>query len=144
MTRALRFFTFMLGIALLSRGVDYTTTVSTAHEVTPILAWGIACLAVGALMCLSSFSEHWQLPYIAGIAAFSVYAMIAAQRFEVSMLPYPWPPQRSRVFVDLVVLGVLSLGISVTIQYRESLAAKKRQQIKAADEWLAGELKGGR
>lgn len=128
----------------MSRGVDYTTQTNAPREVTPILAWGVACLVVGAVMCVSSFSRHWQFPYLAGIAGFSVYAMIAVQRFETSMLPLPWPPQRSRVFVDLLVFGVLSLGVSVTIQYRESVAAKKRQQIKAADEWLAGELKGGR
>lgn len=143
MTRALRFFTFMLGVSLFARGVDYTTG-ETYDEVTPILAWGIACLVVGALMCVSAFSRRWQFPYFSGIAAFSVYAVIAVQRFEFEMLPYPWPPDGSRVFVDLFVLGALSLGVSVTIQYRESVAAKKRQKLEAADRWLAGELQGGR
>lgn len=143
MTRALRFYTFMLGVALVSRGVDYSTG-ETFQEVTPILAWGIACLVVGLVTCVSAFAKRWQFPYLACISAFAVYVMIAVQRFEVAMLPYPWPPEDNRVFVDLFTFGALSLATSITIQYRESVAAKKRQKIEAADRWLAGELKGGR
>lgn len=143
MTRALRFYTFMLGVALVSRGVDYSTG-DEFHEVTPILAWGIACLVVGLVTCVSAFAKRWQFPYFSCIAAFAVYVMIAVQRFEVDMLPYPWPPDGNRVFVDLFTFGALSLSTSITIQYRESVKAKKRQKIEAADRWLAGELQGGR
>ena len=143
MSRAVRFVSFMLGLALFSRGVDYVTG-EREHEVTPIFAWGIACTVVGLAFCVSAFSKRWQVPYFCGIASFSVYTVIALQRFEMRMLPYPWPPDGNRAFVDLIVLGALSLCVSVTIQYRESVAARKRQTIEAADRWLAGELKGGR
>lgn len=143
MTRAVRFYILMLGVTLVSRGIDYVTG-ETFEEVTPILVWGLACLTVGAVMCVSAFARHWQLPYISCISAFAVYTMIAVQRFDVDMLPWPWPPERNRVFVDLFIFGVLSLSTAMVIQYRESVSARKRQKIEAADRWLAGEIHGDR
>lgn len=134
---------FGIGISLLSRSLDYLTGDTfphnrQSHEVTSPEIWGIACAISGSLMVTAAFSKNWKFPYFAGIVSFAVYLMVAVQIFDARMLPYPWPPEDHRIVVDLLVYAYLSLVLSITIQYRESVKAKKKQIVNQVSEQLNG------
>ena len=145
MSRAVRFLMFWLGFALIVRGVDYVTgdtfpLTSLLHDVNSPEVWGITCIIVGIFIWVSALLKGWKWAYTANISAFAVYIMLAVQIFDMRMLPYPWPPEDVRVITDLMTFAMFSLTLSITIQYRESVKARKHQIVKATSQKLPGGL----
>jgi len=136
---------FWLGFALIVRGVDYVTgdtfpLTSLLHDVSSPEVWGIACILTGALMWASLPLKGWKWAYTANIVSFAVYVMLAVQIFDVRMIPYPWPPEDIRVITDLLAFAAFSITLSITIQYRESVKARKHQIVTATSEKITGGL----
>lgn len=108
MPRAQRVLIWILLLMEFVRGVDYLTgnqnDVGSVHpdEVGMPLVWGTACVAAASVAAVGVYFVRKSWVINGAIASFAVNLMLAWQVFEVRMLPYPWPPEDTRIIVDHV------------------------------------------
>lgn len=125
MTRALRLWAWLLLADLFVRSIDYITG-SQLPAPDDNLAipevWGAAGLVTGLVVFAGLVLKRTSILKFGSIMAFSVYLMVAVQRFDMGMLPYPWPPENPRLAVGMLVFSLLWLTIACTVWWREYVA----------------------
>lgn len=125
MTRALRIWAWILLADLLVRSIDYLSggdvVVPDDNLAVPEI-WGVAGLVTFMVILVGLVTKSSGVLKSGAITAFAVYLMISVQMFEVSMLPYPWPPENPRLSVALLVLALLWLSLACIVWWREYVA----------------------
>lgn len=127
MNKAARVAAGLLTFELLVRSVDYATGNSYNNGIlddnisTPEV-WGYTGLAAVVVLLFGLILGRDKVVQFGGVCAFSIYTMLAIQVFEVRMLPFPWPPEDSRLFSTNAVFAGLWLLLTVTIWWRSYIA----------------------
>lgn len=132
MTQTLRLLAWLMWLELVVRSIDYASggvnAVPDDNLSTPEV-WGIAGFATSALIFAGLAARNNAVLKLGAITAFSVYFMISIQQFEVSMLPYPWPPEDPRRTVSLLVFGLLWLTIACVVWWRDYLERACEKEV---------------
>lgn len=130
MTKSLKAFTWLLLLDLFVRSIDYVSGGDVAVPDDNLAipeVWGITGLVTSFIILVGLLARRGAVLKFGTIVAFAVYLMVSIQLFEISMLPYPWPPEDPRRSVSTLVFGLLWLLVAVTVWWREYLnrAAEK-------------------
>lgn len=119
MNRAVKTMASILTFELFVRSVDYSTGNSysvgyTDDNLWVPQVWGLTGFAAVAILLFGLLRNRPKVVQFGSICAFAIYTMFAVQIFEVRMLPYPWPPEDSRLCATHVAfagLWLLSAGV---------------------------------
>lgn len=131
MTRALRLWAWLLLADLFVRSIDYLSGSQMSDledNLTIPEVWGVAGLVTSATVLAGLLLKRSAVLKFGSIMAFAVYMMIAVQRFETSMLPYPWPPENPRWLVGMAVFSLLWLSLAGTVWWREYVAREAEKE----------------
>ena len=132
MTRTLRLLVWLMLLELFVRSVDYVAGgVSTVPDDNLSIpeVWGIAGAATCVVVLAGLVGKSNGVIKFGAITAFSVYAMIAFQVFEVSMLPYPWPPEDPRKAMSTLVFGLMWLTVAGVVWWRDYLERACEEEV---------------
>lgn len=121
----------VVSFSWLTRFVDYITGedyqagfIQVDNLYTPIV-WAYACLCMFALFLFAAVTGWYKAGIYAGLFGNAVFLMFASQIYQVSMLPWPWPPENPRLVVNDLVDAAVCLILAVSIWYRNQVAAEK-------------------
>lgn len=122
MNKSLRAFVWLLLLGLLIRSVDYVTGTTSGipeDDLTTPEVWGAAGLVASVIVTAGLLTRKSAILKIGAITVFAIYTMIGIQRFDVGMLPYPWPPEDPRLTGILLTQGLMWLLVAVVVWWRE-------------------------
>lgn len=134
MTRAVKVFVGLLVFEMLTRSVDYLTGDSYPNgrfeeDISMPVVWGTACLAAALIVLFGLARSKPAVVQTGSTVSFAIYTMFAFQVFEMRMLPYPWPPEDTRIVATHLTVAGLWLTAAVTIWWREYIARRKTEEL---------------
>lgn len=140
MDKSLKAISTVLVFMLLVRGVDYITgdpvsaSVKVSDGAEMPLYWGLACVVAAVAAAVSLLANKAAWLQNTALVCFAIYAMFAVQAFDSRMLPFPWPPEDTRLIADHIGHSVLWMLVAITIWWRKGINRRRSE--------LLGEGKG--
>lgn len=134
MTRAVKAIVGLLVFEMFVRSVDYLTGDSHPNSfwedgLQMPAVWGSTCLAATLLILFGLARNKPGVVQTGSIVSFAIYVMFAIQVFEMRMLPYPWPPEDTRIVATHLMVAGCWLTVAVTIWWREYINLRKTEEL---------------